>query len=266
MSETMRTKTEELLYFLLWNAETLARPTFRNLSGSFESWAYRQGLMRQLDRLAQAKFIERHDESKTSRLYRLTAAGRVRALGGRDPDAYWARVWDGRWRLVLFDVPGGRSSAREKLRLFLRSRGFGYLQNSVWVTPHPLTDERKILSDGTIDVESLLLLEARPCGGESDAEIIAGAWDFAVINHRYEKYLEVLGQRPAGRLDSESAAKLFHRWAGRERHAWRHAVERDPLLPEKLLPADYLGRRAWKARLETLAKAAEQSRTFRIVT
>jgi len=36
-------------------------------------------------------------------------------------------------------------------------------QNSVWITPDPLTEERQILGGGKIRVESLLLLEARPC-------------------------------------------------------------------------------------------------------
>jgi hypothetical protein len=36
------------------------------------------------------------------------------------------------------------------------------LQNSVWITPDPLTEERQLLGGGKINVESLLLLEARP--------------------------------------------------------------------------------------------------------
>ena len=42
----MQPKTEEFLNFLLWSADLLARPTFRNLTDSYESWAYRNGLMR----------------------------------------------------------------------------------------------------------------------------------------------------------------------------------------------------------------------------
>src|SRR6266513_1066496 len=47
--------------------------------------------------------------SPDDRLYRLTAQGRLHALGGRDPQEQWARPWDGRWRLVLFDVPTGQN-------------------------------------------------------------------------------------------------------------------------------------------------------------
>ena len=49
----------------------------------------------------------------------------------------------------------------------------GYLHNSVWITPDSPAEERQILVDGNINVESLILLEARPCAGETDAEIVA---------------------------------------------------------------------------------------------
>jgi DNA-binding transcriptional regulator PaaX len=39
---------------------------------------------------------------------------------------------------VLFDVPTGQNAQRERLRRCLRDKGFGYLQNSVWISPDPL--------------------------------------------------------------------------------------------------------------------------------
>jgi DNA-binding transcriptional regulator PaaX len=62
-------------------------------------------------------------------------------------------------------------------RDYLRDRGLGYLQKSVWTTPNPLEEEREILAGGKINVESLILLEARSCAGESGTEMVAGAWD-----------------------------------------------------------------------------------------
>ena len=47
----MGTKGEELLWTLLWASEMVFRPTFRNLTESFEEWAYRNGFQRELQRL-----------------------------------------------------------------------------------------------------------------------------------------------------------------------------------------------------------------------
>jgi phenylacetic acid degradation operon negative regulatory protein len=260
----MRAKTEELLYLLLWAAETISRPTWRNLSESFEGWAYRKGLRQQLLRLEKQHWIERQSGSAGTRWLRLTEAGRLEALGGRDPEACWRRRWDGRWRLVLFDVPEAQRSARNKLRRYLQDRGFGYLQNSVWITPYPVAEQRALLADGPVDVESLILLEARPCAGESDAQIVAGAWDFARINRRYATHREILTRRPRRQVNSEAAAKAFHRWLRDEREAWMAAVRHDPLLPRSLLPDGYVGHQAWESRLAVMREAARLMRAFRI--
>ena len=258
----MNTKTEEFLNLLLWSTGILTRPTFRNLTDSYEGWAYRNGLLRQVSRLERQLFLERDATAPNDRLYRLTAQGRLHVLGGRDPEQRWARPWDGQWRLVLFDVPTDQNAQRERLRRYLRDKGFGYLQNSVWINPDPLNEERQILGGGKINVESLVLLEARPCAGESDAEIVAGAWDFERINRRYARHLKVLKERPGGATRCDVAAKALLRWAATEREAWLDAVTNDPLLPGRILPSDYLGQQAWRRRVEVLHDAGRQLRTF----
>ena len=55
----MQPNTEEFLNLLLWSAEKLGRPTFRNLTDSYESWAYRNGLFRQVASLERQQLLER---------------------------------------------------------------------------------------------------------------------------------------------------------------------------------------------------------------
>ena len=259
----MKPRTEELLNFLLWSADMLARPTFRNLTDSYESWAYRNGFRRELAALENREILERDQNAPDERLYRLTDRGRLCALGGRDPERQWSSYWDGRWRLVLFDVPVRHNTRREQLRRHLRHRAFGCLQGSVWVTPDPMDAEREILAGGKVSVQSLLMLEAKPCAGETDAEIVSAAWDFVRINDEYARYLKLLTERPAGPLRDSVAAKALQLWASEERARWADAMTLDPLLPDRLLPPGYLGRRAWQRRIETLRDAGGQLRTFR---
>ncbi len=109
--------------------------------------------------------------------------------------------------MVLFNMPVGKDAQRRRLWSYLRDKGFGYLQNSVWITPDPLEEERQILGGEKINVESLIPLEARPCAGESDEQIVAGAWDFERINKLYTHHLKVLKQRLTGLLRTEAGAK-----------------------------------------------------------
>jgi phenylacetic acid degradation operon negative regulatory protein len=46
-------------------------------------------------------------------------------------------TWDGKWRIVLLDLPETRKDEREALRYLLKKAGFVCLKNSVWVSPFP---------------------------------------------------------------------------------------------------------------------------------
>jgi DNA-binding transcriptional regulator PaaX len=78
----------------------------------------------------------------------------------------------------------------------------------------------------------------------------------------HEQYLRLLSERPSGALSSLPAAEAFQRWAVMERQAWLHAVSMDPLLPDALLPAGYLGKQAWERRVQQLSEASSQIHSF----
>jgi phenylacetic acid degradation operon negative regulatory protein len=252
----MNAKSEEFLYLLLWGAESLARPSFHRLTESFEGWAYRRGLHRHLARLEQEQLLEAKGDAIVERIYRLTERGRLLALGGRDPVARWKRPWDGKWRLVLFDLPERDNTIRVRLRRFLKNQAFGYLQNSVWITPDPLSELTRQLSGIGEDVEALLTLEARPCAGETDRAIVAGSWDFGRINRLYDRCIAVLSDLHGSDSKISRSIAGLQRWARLEHASWWEAVHADPLLPAALLPADYRGKDAWQLRTQVLKAAS----------
>ena len=57
------------------------------------------------------------------------------------------RKWDGKWRLVLFDIPEDLKAAREALRSKLKQLGFLQFQKSVWIYPHQCEDEIDFISE-----------------------------------------------------------------------------------------------------------------------
>jgi len=46
------------------------------------------------------------------------------------------KKWDGKWRVLIFDIPENRRFARNSVRQALVSIGFMRLQDSVWVYPY----------------------------------------------------------------------------------------------------------------------------------
>ena len=79
----MKPRTEELLYLLLWGAEQLARPSFRNLTDSFEGWAYRNGCLRHLQDLEARQLLERQPGDAAQAICRLSESGCDVGASGR---------------------------------------------------------------------------------------------------------------------------------------------------------------------------------------
>jgi phenylacetic acid degradation operon negative regulatory protein len=170
---------------MLWTCDMLRRPTLRNLTDSYEQWAYRNGFWKELQRLEKEQFLERHGLGPDQRLYRLTERGRLRALGGRDPERCWKRKWDGDWRVVVFDISSQENNRRNALHYYLRNHGFGCLQRSVWVTPDRIDQVQKDMGGASAKVKSMAFLSAQLCGGERNEQIVQAAWDFGRINELY---------------------------------------------------------------------------------
>jgi len=204
----------------------------------------------QLQKFEAAGWVAPTEGPLDSRIFALTELGRRCVWGDVDAEARWTRTWDGKWRFAMFDVPQSRVALRTRLRRKLSELHFGWLQNSVWLSPDTVGDLVRQLTQQAVSVESLLFVEGRPAAGESDAELVAGAWDFPKLATLYASYLKLLRLRPAaGRIIKSTD---WAAWADAEHRAWRAILRADPLLPESLLPANYTGRIAWHARQESL--------------
>ena len=46
------------------------------------------------------------------------------------------RIWDKKWRVLIFDIPEYRKTLRDKVRATLISIGFLRVQDSVWIFPY----------------------------------------------------------------------------------------------------------------------------------
>ncbi|MBC7836354.1 hypothetical protein H7X87_01060 [Acetobacteraceae bacterium] len=69
---------------------------------------------------------------------RVTKAGEnyLRAARLRGYRLLQPKRWDGRWRVLIFDIPEYRKGLRDKIRHTLIIAGLVRLQDSVWIFPH----------------------------------------------------------------------------------------------------------------------------------
>jgi DNA-binding transcriptional regulator PaaX len=57
------------------------------------------------------------------------------------------KSWDGKWRIVIYDVARHKAALRNIFRLTLRKLGFYNVQESVWIFPYPCEKEISFLRD-----------------------------------------------------------------------------------------------------------------------
>lgn len=56
-----------------------------------------------------------------------------------------SKLWDGRWRIVIFDVPIAKNPARLAFTEQLKRLGFAMIQKSVWICPFECDEQVYIL-------------------------------------------------------------------------------------------------------------------------
>lgn len=108
--------------------------------GIYAYWGGRQpqksALSQALNRLKKGGFVDqvRLDEQKV--IIKLTDSGRDLIGWGKD-DA----IWDGKWRIVSFDIPEQKRVIRNLFRRNLKKWGFKYLHKSVWISKNNFYDK-----------------------------------------------------------------------------------------------------------------------------
>lgn len=54
--------------------------------------------------------------------------------------------WDGKWRIVIYDIPESHKQSRQRLTKTLHSLGCFQLQKSTWISPFPCRNEIEIIA------------------------------------------------------------------------------------------------------------------------
>ena len=92
---------------------------------------------------------------------RLTPKGEsvLRAYELRDYRLKKPKRWDGKWRVLIFDIQERKKKTREQIRRTLAAIGFVRLQDSVWIYPYDCEDLLTLLkSDFHIGKELLYMV------------------------------------------------------------------------------------------------------------
>jgi len=182
-----------------------------------------------LSRLARRGRIAR-TRSGRSTSYRQTEAGasrvgevRRRVLAfGPEPEP-----WDGRWRMVAFNIPESRRGPRHLLRERLREIGLRPLCDAVWISPRGSANALTTLLEES-GIERATVFEAALASPID----VAALFDVGELRSRYRAFMDdfapFAGDRQLGPRDA-----LIVRTIAWDR--WREIVQADGALPAELL-------------------------------
>ena len=96
----------------------------------------RQAFYNAIRRMKKDGFIKVEKYKKEKR-FTITEKGKLKILGLNQK----VKEWDGKWRIVIFDIPERKRGLRDFFRAKLHELGFRFLQESVWICPYNIADQ-----------------------------------------------------------------------------------------------------------------------------
>lgn len=114
-------------------------------------------------KLKNQKLISIHEEGDGKITITLTDEGKIKALSFQIDSLSIPKPknWDGRWRIIIFDIPENKKQARDLFRQHLKRLGFYALQRSVFIHPYPCKDQVDFLKHNFEVAECVTFIQAR---------------------------------------------------------------------------------------------------------
>lgn len=150
MTKIIRVNKNSLNYFILLALEKSIDGVvyFNEFVNNPGYWAYGTGkqvnkseLSQAIKRLREKGLIIKDIKNDNQIFFKLSDYGRELIEGEKEEE------WDGKWRIVIFDIPEQKRIIRNLFRRRLKAWGFRKWQQSVWVSQRNVTKKLRILID-----------------------------------------------------------------------------------------------------------------------
>ncbi len=101
-----------------------------------KKYSHKQAVQRNIDSLVRSGLVTKVLNDKGEFELVLTKRGLWESTIRKPRISAKIHKWDGKWRVVIFDVPNIKGGLRAELTRGMRLYGFHLLQKSVWVYPY----------------------------------------------------------------------------------------------------------------------------------
>lgn len=154
--------------------------------------------------------------------------------------------WDGKWRIIIFDVPETNRRERDRLRSVLKRFSFGKITNSVYVSPFNNIDLILNSIKNNKPSHNIFAFETIPNIEITNSKKIANlAFN---LDDLAKKYIAWIKESKEVNVDNDILILYYD-----------SILESDPALPEDLLPISWPFLRSWNIFIGLVSKKPYQT-------
>lgn len=184
--------------------------------------------------LIKEELIESGEGEKS---YRLTEKG-FQELALQFPYVRFLKEkWDGKWRILSYEIPETKRELRDKLRRQVAGWGLGPWHRSFWLTPHPIIGNLRELVFGKEEEKYVQAFESDHVFGDREV-LIEKVWNKSNLEKKYrelfKKWHLILSQSEE---KSEKLKKVSTEYVV--------LLRQDPGLPIELIGSSWIGHEAF---------------------
>ena len=254
----MPSMKEEILLMISEGLISLLNPShFFQIGSRFSRSGYYKAVER-LEKRGMLKKIRRENRI----FLKLTEKGRTRIKKHREAGKIRSRSWDGKWRLIIFDIPEESNRLRYLLRKFLKTLGYAKVQRSIWISPFDFQKEIEGFCNKMKITEYIFQLTVEKFRKMEDKALARSFWPLKKLDGEYKKLLTQYSSRFQN-LDETNNNLLTNISSSRQLLQsliwdYQSILASDPQLPSRLLPENWGGDRI-RAYISQIKKAGDSS-------
>jgi phenylacetic acid degradation operon negative regulatory protein len=142
--------------------------------------------------------------------------------------------WDQKMRIVSYEIPERKRALRDSLRREVSGWGLGPWHRSFWLTPHPITEELRRITNDAQGAEYIQAFEGISVLGDPKI-LLEKVWNIAQLEEQYKrifkKWHEILSNDTSSKEDKmKQVVELYV-----------DILKIDPGLPKELIGKSWIG-------------------------
>ncbi|NTU46049.1 hypothetical protein HGA88_00285 [Candidatus Roizmanbacteria bacterium] len=170
---------------------------------------------------------------KTDSQYQLTEKGFDQLCLEFPFFRFLKHTWDGKWRVLSYEIPESKRELRDKLRREVTGWGLGPWHRSFWLTPHPIIESLKQLVSQKEEEQYIQAFESEHVFGDKDI-LIEKVWGTKELDKKYRELFKVWHDILSQDLEKKDKLKKI---VGE----YVELLRLDPGLPKDLVGEKWIG-------------------------